>query len=286
MKRIVKITVILWVVLTMLASCRAISRFLHDDEIVAEVDDVVLYRSDLDKVLPAGLPSEDSLRLAAQYINSWASDQVFLGIAEQQLSKAEKDVTKELEAYRKALLKYRYEQLYVNERLDTSVSADKVQQYYDAHADKFVLERPVVKARYLRISSKSPLKDQIKKKMASSESSDVLEADSLAYSAAMKFLTWNGRWIDINALSSEFGMDNTALLARKRGSWIEAEDTTGVLNIAYIEAFMDKGEMAPVEYSAPVIKDMILSVRKLELINSLEQNLLEDARRNGKFKTY
>jgi hypothetical protein len=81
-------------------------------------------------------------------------------------------------------------------------------------------------------------------------------------------------------------MDSAALIARKRGSWIEAEDTTGVLNIAYIEALIDKGAMAPVEYVTPVIKDMIVSVRKQELINSLEQNLLEDARRNGKFKTY
>ena len=71
----------------MLASCRAISRFLHDDEIVAEVDDVVLYKSDLEKMLPSGLSKEDSLRLAAKYINSWASDQVFLSIAEEQLSK-------------------------------------------------------------------------------------------------------------------------------------------------------------------------------------------------------
>ena len=90
MKGFVKISMILWIVLTMLASCRAISRFLHDDEVVAEVDGVVLYRSDLDDVLPTGLSDDDSLRLAAQYINSWASDQVFLGIAEQQLSKAEK----------------------------------------------------------------------------------------------------------------------------------------------------------------------------------------------------
>ena len=270
----------------MLASCRAISRFLHDDEIVAEVDGVMLYRSDLDKVLPAGLPQEDSVRLAAQYINSWASDQVFIGIAEQQLSKAEKDVTKELEAYRKALLKYRYEQLYVNERLDTAVSEDKVQQYYNENADKFVLERPVVKARFLSISSKSPMKEQIKKKMSSSESADVLEADSLAYTAAMKFETWDGRWVDISALSGEFGMDHATLLSKRKGNWIEFTDTTGILNVAYIEAFMDKGAMAPVEYTTPVIKDLIVSVRKQELINSLEQNLLEDARRNGKYKTY
>ena len=259
---------------------------MSEDETVAEVGAAKLYRSELNKLIPKGVTPEDSARVASQYINTWALAQVFLAVAEEQLSKSEKDVTKELEDYRKSLLKYRYEQLYVNERLDTSVSADKVQQYYDAHSDKFVLERPVVKARYLRISSKSPLKDQIKRKMSSSESSDVLEADSLAYTAAMKFMTWNGRWIDINALSSEFGMDNAALIARKRGSWIEAEDTTGVLNIAYIEALIDKGAMAPVEYVTPVIKDMIVSVRKQELINSLEQNLLEDARRNGKFKTY
>ena len=286
MKRIVKISMTFWIVLAMLASCRAISRFLHDDEIVAEVDGVLLYRSDLDEVLPTGLPQEDSIRLASQYINSWASDQVFISIAEQQLSKAEKDVTKELEAYRKALLKYRYEQLYVNERLDTAVSEDKVQQYYDAHADKFILERPVVKARFLSISSKSPMRDQIKKKMSSSESSDVIEADSLAYTAALKFKTWDGRWVDINTLSGEFGMDHTTMLSKRKGNWIEFTDTTGILNVAYIEAFKEKGTMAPVEYSTPVIKDMIVSVRKQELINSLEQNLLEDARRNGKYKTY
>ena len=275
-----------WIVLAMLASCRAISRFLHDDEVVAEVDGVLLYRSDLDEVIPAGLSQEDSVRLAARYINSWASNQVFIGIAEQQLSKSEKDVTKELEAYRKALLKYRYEQLYVNERLDTAVSEDKVQQYYNENADKFVLERPVVKARFLSISSKSPMKEQIKKKMSSSESADVLEADSLAYTAAMKFETWNGRWVDISALSGEFGMDHATLLSKRKGNWIEFTDTTGILNVAYIEAFMDTGAMAPVEYMTPVIKDLIVSVRKQELINSLEQNLLEDARRNGKYKTY
>ena len=286
MKGFVKISMILWIVLTMLASCRTISRFLHDDEIVAEVDDVVLYKSDLEKMLPSGLSKEDSLRLAAKYINSWASDQVFLSIAEEQLSKEEQDVTVELEEYRRALLRYRYEQLYVNERLDTSVSDDKVQQYYEEHVDKFILDRPVVKARFLSISSNSPLKDQIKKKMSSSESSDVLEADSLAYTSAKKFQTWNGKWIDINTLAVEFGMDNAALLAKRKGKWIEVEDTTGVVCVAYIEEFKDKGEMAPIEYSTPIIKDMIVSVRKQDMINSLEQNLLEDARLNGKYKTY
>ena len=286
MKKFVKISVAIWIVLTMFTSCRAISRLLHGDEVVAQVYDATLFRSDLDKVIPAGLPEEDSVRLANQYINSWALEHVFTGVAEQQLSKAEKDVMQELEAYRRSLLKYRYEQLYVNERLDTAVSENMVQKYYEDNSAMFVLKRPVVKARFLSISSQSPMLEQIRKKMSSSEIADMVEVDSLAYSSALKYMTWEGKWIDINNLSLEFGLDNATLLSKKKGNWIEVSDSVGLTNLAYVAAFKDKGEMAPLEYSTPSIKDKIVSVRKQELVNSLEQNLLQDARENGKFKTY
>ena len=71
-----------------------------------------------------------------------------------------------------------------------------------------------------------------------------------------------------------------------RGSWIELKDTTGLVRIAYISEMKRKGELAPVEYSAPGIKDMIVSARKQALVTDLEQDLLNDARENGKFKIY
>ena len=286
MRRITNIVVILSIVLPMLASCRAISRFLNNDDIVAEVDGVMLFKSELDAVVPKGLSAEDSTRLADRYINIWATDQVFQKIAEQQLSKSEKDVTAELEDYRKSLLKYRYEQLYINERLDTAVSDDLIDEYYNAHAEKFVLQRPVMKARFLSIYGDSPRLEIIKKRMSSSEVDDLVEADSLAYSSALKFTTWNDEWIDISELSMEFGVDYQTLLGQVRGNWIERKDTTGLVMVAYISEMKRTGEMAPIEYSAPVIKDMIVSARKQSLVTGLERDLLDDARENGKFKIY
>ena len=286
MRRITNIVVILSVVLPRFASCRAISRFLNNDDIVAEVDGVMLYKSELDAVVPNGLSAEDSTRLADQYINMWATDQVFQKIAEQQLSKSEKDVTAELEDYRKSLLKYRYEQLYINERLDTAVSDDLVDEYYNEHAEKFILQRPVMKARFLSIYGDSPRLETIKKRMSSSEVDDLVEADSLAYSSALKFATWNDEWIDISELSMEFGVDYQTLLGQIRGNWIERKDTTGLVKVAYISEMKRTGEMAPIEYCAPVIKDMIVSARKQSLVTGLERDLLDDARENGKFKIY
>ena len=282
MRRIVLIFII-GIVLPTLTSCRAISSFLSKEEAVAEVGSARLYRSDLNMVIPKGIAYEDSVRLAKSYINTWALDQVFLSIAEQQLSKSEKDVTRELEDYRTSLLKFRYEQLYVNERLDTAVSDDKVEEYYQAHMDKFILRRPLVKARFLKISAESPTLKELKKKMSSEEVNDLFDADSLAYSSALKFEIWQNNWVDIALVASELGMDYTSVLASMKGKWVERTDTTGIMTVAYISEIISEGHVAPIEYSTPSIKDMIISVRKQQLVSTLERDLLNEARENGQF---
>lgn len=285
MRRVLLITFI-GIVLSALPSCRAISSLLHDDEVVAQVGDAKLYRAELDVLIPKGLSAEDSTGLARQYINTWASDLVYLGIAEKQLSKAEKDVSRELEDYRKSLLKYRYEQLYVNERLDTAVTDEMVDEYYAEHPEKFVLQRPLVRARYLNIASDSPALKNLRKLMKSSDPNDLVEADSLAYSSALKFMTWDNEWVDAAALAGEFGIDYNSMLNSMSGGWVEQKDTTGYTRLAYIPEMIRKGEQAPVEYSAPAIKDMIISARKQALISGLERDLLNDARENGNFVIY
>jgi len=283
MKRIVHIVAILGIVLPMLASCKAISEFFDRGEIVAQAGAAKLKRTDLEKVIPDGIPAEDSVRLARQYINTWALDQIVLEMAESQLSKSEKDVTGELETYRRSLLKFRYEQLFVNERLDTSVTDDAVQEYYEAHPEKFLLSRPVVKARFVSIPKDSPMLKAIKKKMSSDKAEDIIEADSLAFSSAFRFATWNDEWIDAAVLALEFGQESASVLASLGAGWVERTDTAGVSSMAYVTQIIPKGAMAPVEYSAPFIKDMIISARKHSLITSLERDLLEDARVNGQF---
>ena len=284
MGRLIRIVAILGIVLPMLASCKTISDFLDKGEIVARVGEDRLMMEELQKVIPNGISSADSITFARQYINSWALDQVFLDVAERQLSPAELDVSKELEAYRRSLLKYRYEQLYVNQRLDTLVSDDQIQDFYERHQERFVLQRPVVKARFMSISAKSPMLKMIRKKMSSAQAAEVMEADSLAYSAAFRFTTWDDAWIDAATLAKEFGVEAASVISSVKKGWLERTDTTGVMNVAYISEIVPAGKVAPKEYSTSLIKDMIISARKQELIVTLEQDLLKDARESGNFE--
>ncbi len=285
MKRVINIIVLI-LLLLQASSCKWFYSFIHDEELVASVGKYKLYRSELNAIMPKGLAAEDSIALAHQYINSWASSYVFLDIAERQLSSSELDVEDELEEYRKSLLKYRYEQNYINERLDTLVTPELIEEYYNANPTKFILKNSIVKARYLSISKDSPALANIRRKMVSEKDTDKIEADSLAYLSAQKYLTWQDKWIDLSVLANEFDMSEEGFLNNMKSRWIEHTDTLGVLNLAYITDIVYSGNKAPVEYSTQRIKDIIISTRKHTLLTELEKELVKEARRNGSFEIY
>ena len=274
------------IVLPLLSSCRTITSFVHDGNVVARVGSHRLYESELSAYIPDSAPPEDSARLALQYINSWASDMVFNDVAEKELSKTEKNVDKELEDYKRSLLKYRYEQKFINQRLDTAVTEGQIEKYYQEHIDNFRLSLPIAKARYLYISSDSPNLGIIRKKMSSDDPDDLLEADSLAYSSALKYTDFGGRWMDMVRLSREVGTDYGTLLSSIRDSFAELPDGNGHLSIVYFVSLMRSGVTGPVEYYREQIKDIILSTRKQALLSGLEQDLLENARSREKFVIY
>ncbi len=281
MKRILPLAAVL-----LLSSCQLISSFLHDGDVVARAGKEKLYRAEVEAVIPNGISVEDSTKLSAQYIQSWVQDRLFVQVAGKELSKAERDVSRELEDYRRSLLKYRYEQAYVNQRLDTTITQDQYKSYYEAHLDRFGLETAIVKARFMNISPESPNFTVIRKKMSSSKSEDLVEADSLAYTSAMRYTDFGNAWIPAPTLSREFGMDASAFLSALKDGFIEREDGHGGVNIAYVSERMKAGETAPLDYCRPRIKDIILSSRKKALLTGLESDLMRQAEARKEYEIY
>ena len=261
---------------------------LRHGEVIARVGKHRLHRSELEKFIPAGVSPEDSAGLAQRYVNAWAEELLMLDMAQEQLSKDQKDVSAELEEYRRSLLKYRYEQLYINQRLDTLITEEEIQRYYLANTDRFRLERPLLKARYMIISADARSLKTLKTLMSSDDEADVVEADSLGAYAAHKYADAADTWMDAITLAQEMGTDYRTLLAsiNNKSLFAEVDDGSGNLRIAYIAEMAPEGKPAPVEYVTERIRDIILSNRKHKLETDLEQDLLEDALRNQKFVIY
>ena len=270
----------------LLGSCNAISSLVHDDQVVAKVGEHKLYKSELEGFIPNMIPAADSVRLAEQYINSWAMDLLYLEVAERELSKSELDVTADLESFRRSLLKYRYEQRYINDRLDTLVTDEQVRAYYEAHTDDFELKRPVLKVRFVDVMKDSPDKDAILKMMRSSEYSDVQRADTLAKSSALRWFDGADTWMDASELARYFSLDHQEMLALLKGDQIRYQPTDrDDLMVAYVCDIRKTGP-APLDFCSSRIRDILMSARKYDLMKSLEQDLLENALESKQFVIY
>ena len=270
------------------SACNFVERIFHDagDDAVARVGKEVLYRSDIRKLIPPGVPAEDSVRMVQQYINTWAKGKLLMLQAEANLSKEAKDVTGELAEFRQNLLTFRYEKLYIESRLDTLVTEEDALAYYEAHKAQFTFPYSLVRARIIRISKKSPYYDMIRDNYQAETASDVADLEEMCYASAEKYVDFGKSWVPVATFAKELGMETAACEAEfARGRSFERE-IDGQNHLVYLLGRIAPNQPSPFEYNAEKIRELLLSKRKQELLASLEQELFEDAKTNGKLIIY
>jgi hypothetical protein len=272
--------------LCLFTGCQAIQSFIHDDKVVARVGKHKLYESEVNAYIPSGVSIADSTNLALQYINTWATDIIFADMAQSQLSKAERDVTAELEAYKRDLLRFRYEQRFIGDRLDTLVTEDQMLDFYEKHKNLFTLDRPILKVRFVDILKNMDKKDHIIRLMSSNKPKDMEEVEGLANKYAIKYFDKSYEWMDAAVLAREFGTDYGQMLAKMNQSYIrmESEDAADI-KVAYVREIRRSG-VAPFDFCTDRIREYILSGRKHDLLIALEQSLLKGASDDGQFVIY
>ena len=254
-------------------------------EKVAQIGRAALYKTDLEKIIPKGIASQDSAVLVKQYIDSWAIKQLMLQKAEEQLPKEDKDVAQLLEDYRIQLLVFRYENKFVEERLDTIVKLSEREEYYNAHKGNFLGRNGVFKGRLVKMQNSSP-NLQVMRKLAKGRDALALEElEELAYNSAYKYSNYNNNWVDLGIVAKDIGMPVAELqqVLDKQKEVAEVKDTV-YTNILQVLDYVKPGDITPFEYNSEKIKEIIISRRKQELLSNLQRDILNDALNNNKLK--
>lgn len=269
-------------------SCDMLGRLFSDsqDNKVAAVGKSALYRSDVEKIVPAGLPLEDSIKMAQQYIDNWALGELLLSEASERLSKEQKDISVQVAEFSKNLLTFRYEKLCVDERLDTVVTMEEAEAYYKENSADYVSQCSVIKGRVISISRKSPYYEMIRENYKSENGADVDLLEQTCFTAAQKYSDFGKRWVPASALAKELGIDVAECESDLSKSRAYEKDVDGQHFLVYIQDRTAPGEVSPMEYNYESISDVLISKRKKEILSSLEQELFENGLVNGKIKYY
>lgn len=258
-----------------------------DDRIkIARSFDQFLFEEDLLANIPEGLSKEDSVLFVDQYIQNWMQEQAILNIAEQELPDETKDVKDRLEKYRKSLIVYAYEQHYIKQRLDTSVSDQEIEEYYDAHQDDFMLKDYIVKVLYLKLSKQTPDIEKVNNWYKLKNETDEYELRNYADKYAVKFYYDTAQWVFFEDVLKEVPlpeMNKESFVRKMKKVTFDEEEFIYYLNIL---DYRLKDAVSPISFEREKIKNILLNFRTNDMRKTLRESLYQDALKSQEIETY
>ncbi len=274
--------------LLVFSSCKYFNREDKADAIAVAYDKY-LYKSDIQGVVPLGTSPADSLEIVSQYINNWVRRQVILHQAENNLAEDQKDFNAQLETYRNSLIVFEYESELIRQKLDTVVSEDEIQKFYDANPQNFQLRENIVKVNYVKIPQANANSVPAKKAsvyLKSGKPQDIEKLDELCQSSMLTCRIDSENWVLFNDLQQEvpLNVDDQESFLRNR-KYYETNDSLFVYLIKFSDYKM-KETLSPLSLEIENIRNIIINRRKLELINRMEQEVFQKALENKEFEIF
>ena len=254
---------------------------------VARVNNSYLYVEDIEDIIVEGMSKDDSIVQVTNFINRWATQQLFVQGAKLNLNENKQaQFDKLVEQYKNDLYTKAYVEALVTRNIDTVVTQEEAQAYYLENKEVFKLNEDLIKFRYINVDENSLDLIETSKKFKRFDAFDKKELDSLAIHFKSYSLN-DSIWIKLSQAVDKIpvinGENKNELL--KKSNFVQLKDSLG-LYLMQINDVLLRNETAPLEYVKPTIDQIVINKRKLELIRELEKDITKDAIKNKQFEIY
>lgn len=272
-----------FILLTLSVSLFACKKAIQTDEpdALVKVNDRILTRNEVESLIPKGTTSADSLLLAESYIKKWVKDELVLKIAQRNLGSDKETIDKLVGAYRRSLLRYRYQEKLIQEKLSDEIQESDVLTYYDTNKEKFVLDKNLIKGLFLKVPADAPNLSEVKTWYKSGNVASLEKIEKYSIQNAAIYEYFFDKWVDFdeirNNIPNQISNPESFLRTNKT---LEVTDSSFcyLLNIRQV---LLKGQVEPFEYAEPRIREILINQRKLDFIKEFEEELYNDALDGG-----
>ena len=250
------------------------------ENLLATVGDVSLTENDAFVLMKhRGLDYADKKERKA-FVKQWCEEEVYKQELQEKHPEEWKLVQLRSDSYAGDLAQYYLEEIQVRKALDTVVSREELQTYYDARQDEFILNDYIVKALYLKIPKELDFKaENIHVSYLLKNDKDLAEINSYAKLYAQNFYFDDSTWTYFDDLAkdiplSKYNVDNIVLNRTK--TYFSDDKHWYFLNILDYKL---KDEAPPLEFLQDRIRSIIVSQRLNDIREKNETKLLKELKK-------
>lgn len=271
---------------SLLCACRG-TQPAGDADALVKVKDRTLSRSEVKRAIPRGASSADSLLLAESLVKKWVKDVLVYDVAQRNLERDEKaEVDRLVEEYRHSLIRYRYQEQLIRERLSSEFQESDKLRYYEENQKKFVLDKALVKGLFLKIPLDAPGLSEVKGWYRSTAEASLEKIEKYSVQNATIYDYFYDKWVDFDEV-----MDNIPVYVSDANSFLKANKFVEVADSSYcyllnIKEYLPVGSVAPYDYASAQIVELLVNLRKVDFLKSFEEELYNDAVRSGEVEFY
>lgn len=266
----------------LLTSCSNISDN-NSNDLIARAGENFLYQNQL----PSFSSEQDSILRYLNYIETWAKEKILYDLSLTNLSQSKKnDLDLLVEKYKVDLYINSYKDLIVNSRIDSIVTDQEIESFYNMNIDNFKLNENLLKYRYLKVPSDNINISRIRRYIQRLNESDREFLDSLNFQFADLKINDTIWFTEREVISSiEFINQKNKSNYMRINRLYEFEDDQ-YTNYFIVKDLLKSGNIPPLSYLYDRIKSNIINQRKLNLIQNINKEILNDALKSSKYEVF
>jgi len=253
---------------------------------IAQVYDTYLMPADIKNIVSEAATPEDSARIVNSYVQTWAKTQLLYHEAVTNANLDLNEIERRVLEYKYQLITHAFLQQYIEKNLDTTVTQQQIQEYYQANKANFELKQNIVKGIVLKITDSTPDKAKAYAWLRSKNPDDWEQLRSYAFSYTQNPVVSDTTWITLadlignTPLRNEIKNEVQFLATQHYATATDGEE----LYMLKIFAYKMADQTSPIEFVKDQIRDILLNQRKIALQHQLEVSLLEKARKSNNYK--
>ncbi len=251
---------------------------VNDSNYIAKLGDEYLSYSEIKNQIPSNTSFQDSLDIASKFIKEWATNKLLIQSAEINLTANEKEsIEEKLKKYRNSLILSEYKNKISKNNPDSLVSADEIKFFYEKNSKNFKLYNEIVQGRYVKLNNKYFNVSEIKRRFKRFSSSDKYFFDSISIQLLNYYFndsTWINKDLFFNKIPS---LEDREIERIVKNNLFYVKEDSLALYLIKINKYKNADDYAPLDYIYDRIRELISNRKRIDYLNKIEKELIEDA---------
>ena len=252
--------------------------------LLARVYNKSLYIKDLEGMFPPGTSAYDSSLITNAYTQRWVRDAVLLYEAENNLPK-DLNIDRLVRDYRSSLVRNNYEQVLLEQLMETEISKEELANFYDKNKIQYQLDNPIVKANVVVVPKIISVKDSLKYLWKNATDINLARLKNICEEYELAHILDGSKWNEWENLAIYLPRNISFEEFSRKGKDFSIQDGEFDVWVKILDSKKPQ-EIPPIEYVEEQLKRMLLLSRKTKLLEEKKEDMFDIAKRKGQIEIF